>query len=71
MFSETTSSELSASDRLVSIAEMIAAHDRTLLIDAADHMLGIAEHLAELGDQSGAERIFNALEDMVAAARRN
>ncbi|WP_156331044.1 hypothetical protein [Blastochloris viridis] len=50
---------------------MIAAHDRTLLIDAADHMLGIAEHLAELGDQSGAERIFNALEDMVAAARRN
>lgn len=67
MFSEAPSQRLSTADRLVSIAEIIAAYDRMLLVDTADHMLGIAEHLAELGDQAGAERIFDALGQMLPA----
>lgn len=65
MFSETPDQKLSAADRVVSIAELLSAYDPMLLIDAADHMLGIAEHLSELGDQAGAERIFDALGQLV------
>lgn len=68
IFSEAPAQRLSASDCLVSIAEIIAAYDHMLLIDTADHMLGIAEHLAALGDQTGAERIFGALQHMLPAA---
>lgn len=67
MFSESPALKLSAADRVVSIAEIVAAYDPMLLIDTADHMLGIAEHLSELGDQAGAERIFDALARMAPA----
>jgi hypothetical protein len=65
MFSESPAQKLSAADRVVSIAEILSAYDPMLLADTADHMLGIAEHLSDLGDQAGAERIFNALAQMV------
>jgi hypothetical protein len=68
MFSESPSLKLSTADRVVSIAEILAAYDPMLLIDTAEHMLGIAEHLSELGDQAGAERIFDALAQMAYAS---
>ena len=60
-FLKSPAQKLSAADRVVSIAEILSAYDPMLLIDTADHMLGIAEHLSELGDQAGAERIFSVL----------